>query len=67
MCVGEQLLPLSIECHPPAQATRLGTLGADDDQRPSLLASLGRITATINLDLGSEPPADLPPGIAQVM
>ena len=33
--------PLSIECHPPAQATRFGTLGTGADQCPLLLASLG--------------------------
>jgi len=34
-------LPLFIECHPPAQATRFGTLGTGFDQCPSSLASLG--------------------------
>ena len=58
--------PLSIECHPPAQATRFGTLGAGADQRPSLLASLGRVIATSNLDLGLEPPDRLPCVIAYV-
>src|ERR671935_1854821 len=32
--------PLSIECHPPAQVTRFGTLGTGFDQCPSSLASL---------------------------
>ncbi len=31
------------------------------------MASLGRVSATINLDLGIEPPDNLPRIIAQVM
>ena len=34
-------LPLFIECHPLAQATRFGTLGTGADQCPLVLASLG--------------------------
>jgi hypothetical protein len=34
-------LPLSIACHPPAQATRCGTLGTGADQCPASRASLG--------------------------
>jgi hypothetical protein len=37
-------LPLSIECHPPAQATRFGTVGTGNHQCPSSLASLGVCT-----------------------
>ena len=58
--------PLSIECHPPAQVTRVGTLGTGFDQCPSSLASLGVCIPTINLDLGIEPAAHLPHVIAGV-
>src|SRR6266508_2931465 len=40
-------LPLFIECHPPAQATRFGTLGTGADQCPSSLASLGVCIPTL--------------------
>ena len=59
-------LPLSIECHPPAQATRFGTLGTGADQCPSSLASLG-VYPRQSLNLGFEPPAHLPCIIAHVM
>ena len=42
------VLPLSIECHPPAQATRFGTLGTDVEQCPSSLASLGVCIPTMD-------------------
>src|SRR6266540_5996392 len=41
-------LPLFIECHPPAQATRFGTLGTGFDQCPSSLASLGVLCIPAN-------------------
>src|SRR3954465_7024568 len=40
--------PLSIACHPLAQATRFGTLGTDVEQCPSSLASLGVCIPTLD-------------------
>src|SRR2546427_82769 len=59
--------PPSVECHPPAQVTRFGTLGTGADQGPASLASVGVCIPTITLDLGVEPPAHLPYVITHVM
>lgn len=56
----ERMLPLSEDSHPPAQETRLGTLGLATDQAPDQRQDWDVCSRSQVMGLGDKPHSNLP-------